>query len=73
MFCSHGNRNLDGEPGLYTIDYVNDTPIVAPPVDPVDPVDDPLHTSVRSYTAMVNVYKDWGQYGPITQIGRAHV
>jgi opacity protein-like surface antigen len=68
MFGFRGDRNVDGEPGNYTIDYVElpSNPPVTPPVDPVDPIDDPLHTSVRSYTMMLNVYKDLGKYGNIT-------
>lgn len=66
MFGIRGNRKVDGEPGNYTIDYVEDTPVTTPPTDPVDPVDDPLHTSVKSYTLMFNAYKDLGRYGNIT-------
>lgn len=44
-----GDRNIDGEPVVYQT--------IAQPV-----IDDPLHTSVATYTGMVNVYYDFGQF-----------
>lgn len=52
MLGFHGERDIDGEPG---------------PWNPGPPVTaDPLHTSVKSYTAMVNGYKDLGNFGGFT-------
>jgi opacity protein-like surface antigen len=70
MFGFHGDHKVDGEPGTYQRDVIVDPdpalggipPVSPPPVD----VKDPLHTSVQSYTAMVNIYKDLGQFGRIT-------
>jgi opacity protein-like surface antigen len=56
MLGNHGDRKIDGEPA--TAWYV---PAVGLP-----PEQDPMHTSVTSYTAMLNVYKDLGNYGGIT-------
>ncbi len=69
MFGFRGDRKVDGEPGFYTINYVVDpvhpTPgTVIPPNPPV--IEDPLHTSVKSHTLMVNLYKDLGKYGRMT-------
>ena len=68
MFGLHGSRKIDGEPGNYEIDYIDDTPATPPTTPPVDVpvIEDPLHTSIKSYTMMFNVYKDLGQYGRIT-------
>lgn len=72
MFGFRGNAKVDGEPGIYTRDYiVNPDPNgpSTPPVhpdDPTGPIDDPMHTSIRSYTMMFNLYKDLGKYGRVT-------
>ena len=67
MFGFRGDRKVDGEPGTYSIIYNDVTPIpVAPPPVSVPVVDDPLHTSIKSYTMMFNAYKDLGTYGNIT-------
>lgn len=50
----HGERKYDGEPGLWV-------PVLNQP-----PVDDPLHTSVTSYTLMLNGYKDFGNFRGFT-------
>jgi len=65
MFGYHGNRKIEGEPGTYSITYVNDG-LGAPPPTNVPSVVDPLHTSIRSYTMMFNVYRDLGQFGRFT-------
>lgn len=65
MFGYHGDRKVDGEPGAYSITYVDDG-LGTPPGPDVPVVDDPLHTSIRSYTMMLNVYRDLGQWGRIT-------
>lgn len=51
-FGYRGKRNITGEP----LPYV-------PPTPPPGTIDDPLHTSLTSYTAMVNIYGDLGRYG----------
>ncbi|MGD9784165.1 MAG: outer membrane protein [Hyphomicrobiaceae bacterium] len=59
MFGVRGDRKFDGEPNDFTI--TNNYP-----TDPVwdEPVDgDPMHTSLRTYTMMLNVYKDLGNWG----------
>jgi opacity protein-like surface antigen len=61
MLGVHGDRKLDGKPGNYTI-----TDIHPVPTPPPTPVDDPLHSSVKTYTLMANVYKDLGRYGSVT-------
>jgi opacity protein-like surface antigen len=33
---------------------------------PVEPVEDPLHTSLRTYTLMFNAYHDLGKWGNVT-------
>jgi opacity protein-like surface antigen len=57
MLDFRGNRKIDGEPFPFTIT----NPAVPP--GPPGPVDDPLHTSVKSTTLMANVYKDFGNFG----------
>jgi opacity protein-like surface antigen len=60
-----GNRKLDGTPLDYTITNVFTAPSPAP-----TPVDDPLHSSIKSHTLLVNVYKDLGNYrGIVPYIG----
>lgn len=57
MLGYHGQRDIQGEPVYYA----------GPPAGPAWPVTpDPLHTSVKSYTAMANFYKDLGRYGNVT-------
>jgi opacity protein-like surface antigen len=54
-----GDRELEGEPGLYD----PGPPVGGPePGGPGIPLDDPLHTSIQTYTLMLNVYKDLGNY-----------
>jgi opacity protein-like surface antigen len=61
MVGYHGDRKLDGKPGNYTVTNVYTAPSPAPA-----PVDDPLHTSVKTYTLMANIYKDLGKFGNVT-------
>lgn len=61
MLGYHGDRKLEGKPGNYTITNNYPVPVPQPPV-----VDDPLHSSVKTYTMMANVYKDLGRYGNVT-------
>lgn len=58
MLGVRGDRNIDGEPLPYVVHEIGE------PARNVD--DDPLHTSLRSYTAMFNVYKDLGNYSGFT-------
>jgi opacity protein-like surface antigen len=63
MLGYHGDRKIQGEPGFFT-----NTTTVIDPVAPVPPVvtpdgGDPLHTSLRTYTLMLNAYKDFGNFG----------
>jgi opacity protein-like surface antigen len=53
-----GHRKISGEPLVY---LGPNNPAIAPGL-----YDDPLHTGVRSYTAMINAYKDFGTFGRIT-------
>lgn len=48
-------RKLDGEPRDFNV--FDPGPATTPVTD------DPLHTSITSYTAMLNVYKDLGRWG----------
>lgn len=52
----HGKREMSGEP---------DNAWYKPTVTSA-PENDPLHTSVTSYTMMFNAYKDFGNYGGFT-------
>jgi opacity protein-like surface antigen len=52
MLGYHGSRKIDGEPGPW---------FLAPP-----PEADPLHTSIKTYTLMTNVYYDFGKFASIT-------
>lgn len=59
MLGYRGDRKLDGEPGIYD----PGPPVNGPePVGPGVPLDDPLHTSIQSYTLMLNVYHDFGNF-----------
>ena len=64
MLGFHGSRKIDGEPGQYQ----NTTTTINPaPVTPVVPyVVDPMHTSLKTYTFMLNAYKDLGNFGGFT-------
>ena len=52
MLGYRGDRKISGEPGNWA------------PAVPVN--GDPLHTSLTTYTAMFNVYKDLGRWGAFT-------
>lgn len=64
MFGYHGDRKISGTPGNYTI--TNDHTAAAGPAPTPTTYDDPLHSSVKTYTLMANFYKDLGRYGPVT-------
>jgi opacity protein-like surface antigen len=62
MLGYHGSRNIQGKPGDFRIiEVVN---AAAPSV--IANVDDPLHTTLKSYTMMFNAYKDFGNFGGVT-------
>ncbi len=69
-FGFRGNRDFRGVPRLFRADTVTenfDVPtgiITRTPGTPQD-FDDPLNTSIRSYTLMFNAYYDFGRWGPI--------
>ena len=61
----HGSKNITGEPGFFsnTVTPYTVGAVVPPvPVPYGGPVD-PLHTSLKSYTLMLNAYKDLGNFG----------
>ena len=60
MLGFRGDRKITGEPGNFTV--TNPGPVV----DPYGGAVDPLHTSLRSYTLMLNAYKDLGNFGGFT-------
>jgi opacity protein-like surface antigen len=62
MFGYRGDRKLDGEPGFFD----PGPPVGSPIGSPHPVVDDPLHTSITSYTLMLNGYKDLGNFGGFT-------
>jgi opacity protein-like surface antigen len=64
MLGSTGRRKLQGEPLIYS--GAGPQPVAGVAPAPVAPFEDPLHTSLKSYTAMVNVYKDLGTFGGVT-------
>lgn len=57
MFGFRGDRDVWGVPPIYTGTIVGGPPPGTPP-----DVDDPIHTSIKSYTLMVNAYYDLGQF-----------
>lgn len=60
MFGYHGSRKFEGKPNDFTITTISgggSTP---------DLHDDPLHTSITSYTMMFNAYKDLGTWRGLT-------
>lgn len=56
-FGFRGERDVWGVPPIYNGTIIGD-PVGTTPPD----VDDPIHTSVKSYTLMLNGYYDLGQY-----------
>ncbi len=56
MFGIRGSRDIQGEPRVFDIITIAGQ----------TPIDDPLHTSLKSYTAMFNLYRDLGNYGGFT-------
>lgn len=64
MFGVYGERKLDGEPLFYEPGPTPGTPV--PGYVPPPQVEDPLHTSIKTYTMMFNAYKDLGNYNGFT-------
>jgi opacity protein-like surface antigen len=64
MLGSAGKRKIDGQPLFYN--PAGPPPVIGVPHVPPPDLVDPLHTHLKSYTAMVNVYKDLGTWGGIT-------
>ncbi len=62
MLGYRGDRKLDGEPGIYDPGPPIDTDYNVEPPYPGAPIDDPLHTSIQTYTLMLNVYHDFGNF-----------
>ncbi|MEQ1713084.1 MAG: acyloxyacyl hydrolase [Hyphomicrobium sp.] len=60
-----GDRKFDGQPAFYDPGPAIGTDFNPAPYVP-EVLDDPMHTSLRTYTMMLNVYKDLGQFGPVT-------
>lgn len=58
-----GDRDFQGEPMIYNPGPNPGDPVGTPP--PAD-YDDPMHFSLRTYTLMLNVYKDLGNFGGFT-------
>ncbi|MCH9807199.1 MAG: outer membrane beta-barrel protein [Alphaproteobacteria bacterium] len=56
-FGFRGERDVWGIPPIYNGTMIGD-PVGTPPPD----VDDPIHTSIKSYTLMANAYYDFGQF-----------
>lgn len=57
LFTFRGDRDLDGIPAVY-----NGTLVGQPETTPPNDFDDPLHTSIHSYTLMFNLYYDLGNF-----------
>jgi opacity protein-like surface antigen len=51
MFGYHGDRNINGMPGMFGVG------------NPAVPTISPIRSSLQTYTSMVNVYYDLGQLG----------
>ncbi|MFM2422797.1 MAG: hypothetical protein RL291_1327 [Pseudomonadota bacterium] len=64
MLGATGKRKLSGEPLIYSPS--GPQPVVGVAPVPTTPIEDPIHTHLKSYTAMVNVYRDLGTYGGVT-------
>jgi opacity protein-like surface antigen len=61
MFGYRGDRKLDGEPLVY-----NPGPSVGDPDGTIpEDYDDPMHTSIQTYTMMLNVYHDLGNFNRV--------
>lgn len=60
MFGFRGDRDFSGEPHVY-----NPGPTVGSPAPGTGQpnIDDPMHTSLKTYTLMLNAYYDIGKFG----------
>ncbi len=59
MLGFRGARDFDGEPMIYQGSLIGTPTGAAPPAV----TEDPMHTSLKTYTLMLNVYKDLGNFG----------
>lgn len=57
MMGYRGDRKLDGVPNDFTI-----TDIIGGNPEAPEDIEDPLHTSIQTYTLMLNVYHDFGNF-----------
>ena len=68
-FGFRGKRDFHGEPFLFRADTITENidangNITRVPGTPRD-FEDPLNTSIKSYTLMFNAYYDFGRWGPV--------
>lgn len=69
MYNVHGHRKLDGVPHNFSVTNIYLTPPAAPTPD-VPVVDDPVHSSLKSHTLMLNAYYDLGNWrGVVPYVG----
>ncbi|MGD9670039.1 MAG: outer membrane protein [Hyphomicrobiaceae bacterium] len=61
MLGFRGKRDFEGEPGVYNPGPTPGDPV--PGYTPPPDVEDPMHTSLKSYTLMLNAYYDIGKFG----------
>ena len=61
MLGYRGDRDFVGQPGFYDPGPVVGTDTSVTPYTP-ETYDDPMHFSLKTYTLMLNVYKDLGNY-----------
>lgn len=59
MFGFRGDRQFEGEPAIYQGSLIGTPTGTTPPAV----TDDPMHTSLKTYTLMLNIYKDLGNFG----------
>ncbi|NJM54872.1 MAG: porin family protein [Verrucomicrobiae bacterium] len=66
MLGHRGEREINGQPGVFTITDTTTAGGVTAPTDPtVAPtvVGNPLHAKLSTYTLMLHAYKDFGNFG----------
>ena len=68
MLGFRGNRHITGEPGNYTntTTTIDPVPQPQPAPAPYGGNADPMHTNLKTYTLMLNAYKDLGNWGGFT-------
>jgi opacity protein-like surface antigen len=66
MYNVHGQRKLDGMPNNFTVTNIN----YGAPTTPTTATDDPIHSSLKSHTLMLNAYYDLGNWrGVVPYVG----